>query len=261
MARICPLYSGSTGNCTYIGTENTGILIDAGASGKGIKEGLLRVGADFDKIDAIAITHCHNDHIMGIKTVLRRTNAMLIAREETLEALLKKDLIPCETKLEAIENTVSVGDMQLSSFATSHDTLGSCGYTVNFENGKKFSLCTDTGIITPEISLAIKGSDAVLIESNHDIEMLKNGPYPPLLKVRIMSEKGHISNAVCAGEVKKLFESGTTRFILGHLSLNNNTKELALGTSEAALMDLGAKIGQDYILTVASPKNNGATVI
>ncbi len=261
MARICPLFSGSTGNCTYIGTESTDILIDAGASCKGIKEGLLRAGTDLDKISAVAVTHFHDDHIKGLKTVLKRSGAMLLATAETLEKLAQKDVIPPDTEVQVMGASISIGDMRLNAFATSHDANGSCGYTVNFENGKKFSLCTDTGIITPEISLAIEDSDAVLMESNHDIEMLKNGPYPPLLKVRIMSEKGHISNAVCAGEVKKLFQSGTTRFILGHLSLNNNTRELALSTSEAALMDLGAENGQDYILTVARPKENGVTVI
>ncbi len=261
MARICPLFSGSTGNSTYIGTEKSGILIDAGASCKGIKECLLKAGADFGDINAVAVTHCHEDHIKGLKTVLKQTGAVLLATETTLEALAFKGLIPQGVKTEIIDGSIAVGDMEISSFPTSHDVAGSCGYSIGFESGKRFSLCTDTGIITPEIASAIKGSDAVLIESNHDIEMLKNGPYPPLLKVRIMSEKGHISNAACASQVGELFKTGTTRFVLGHLSLNNNTKDLALSTSEAVLMDLGAQNGKDYILTVASPKGNGVTVI
>ncbi len=262
MSRICPLYSGSTGNSTYIGTENTGILIDSGASCKGICEGLCLAGASLEEITAVAVTHCHDDHIKGLKTVLKRSGAALLGSEETVEALISKGLVPEGTPITVMgEKPVTVGDMELSSFATSHDSLGSCGYRLNLPDGKVFSLCTDTGILTDEIKAAISGSDAVLLESNHDVEMLKNGPYPPILKVRIMSDRGHISNAVCAGEVLELFKSGTTRFVLGHLSLNNNTPALAKTTSESVLMDIGAVNLRDYILSVAAPKLNRVTVL
>lgn len=262
MSKICPLFSGSTGNSTYIGAENTGLLIDVGASAKGIGIALERAGADFSCVDAIAITHCHEDHIKGLKTVLKKTGADLIATEKTVEYLAERELILPDTKIIVInEKGTEVNGMNVSFFPTSHDSEGSCGYSVILPDGKKFSLCTDTGIITDEIRNAIIGSDAVLMESNHDIDMLKKGPYPPHLKVRIMSEKGHISNSVCAGEVLNLFKNGTTRFILGHLSLNNNTPLLAKSASESVLMDLGAVNGKDYILKVAKPKENGVTVI
>ncbi len=260
MSRICPLYSGSTGNCTYIGTEKASILIDAGASCKGIETALKVIGTELCEISAVAVTHDHSDHIKGLKTVLKKTGAKLIATEQTVEALIKKDLVPADTDV-LIDNGIAVGDMFLNSFATKHDSIGSCGYTVDFADGKRFSLCTDTGIITDEIRKSVSGSDAVLIESNHDIEMLKRGPYPPILKVRIMSENGHISNSVCASEVLRLFKEGTTRFILGHLSLNNNTPLIAKSTSESVLMDIGAENFNDYILSVAKPKGNGVTVI
>ena len=108
---------------------------------------------------------------------------------------------------------------------------------------------------------AILKSDCILIESNHDIEMLKRGPYPPLLKMRILSDRGHISNNACAAELAALLKSGTTRFILGHLSQNNNTPNLARSCAEAALMAVGAQNGKDYLLSVAAPKDNGVTVI
>lgn len=262
MSRICPLFSGSTGNSTYIGTENAGLLIDVGASAKGIGLALERAGADFAGINAIAITHCHEDHIKGLKTVLKKTGANLIATEKTVEYLEGKELILPDTKVIIMdEKGTEVNGIKVNFFHTSHDSEGSCGYSVILPDGKKFSLCTDTGIITDEIRNAILGSDVVLMESNHDIDMLKKGPYPPLLKVRIMSEQGHISNSVCAGEVLNLFRNGTTRFILGHLSLNNNTPLLARSTSESVLMDIGAQNGKDYILSVAKPKENGVTVI
>lgn len=262
MSRICPLFSGSTGNSTYIGANNTGILIDAGASAKGIGLELERAGATFADIDVIAVTHCHDDHIKGLKTLLKKTGAALIGTEEVLGCLAAKECILPDTKIIPLNGgCVAVKDLEIKNFFTSHDSPGACGYSITLPDGKRFSLCTDTGVVTDEIRNSILGSDAVLIESNHDIEMLKKGPYPPLLKVRIMSDKGHISNAVCAYEVKRLFENGTTRFILGHLSLNNNTPTIAKSTSESALMDLAAVNGKDYILTVAKPKENGVTVI
>ncbi len=261
MAVILPLYSGSTGNCTFVGNKTGGILIDAGASCKGIAQGLSDCGIDLGEIKAIAVTHTHIDHIKGLKTLLKRTGVPIIATEKTLSCLAAKDMLPPKAELLPTGDKIHIAGLEIASFATSHDAEGSCGYTVELADGKRFSLCTDTGVITEEIRSAIAKSDAVLIESNHDIEMLKRGPYPPLTKVRIMSEKGHISNAACAGEVARLFKSGTTRFILGHLSLNNNTVDLAKSTSEAALMDLGAKNGIDYILKVAKPSCNGATVL
>ncbi len=262
MAIICPLFSSSSGNSTYIGTADGAILIDAGASAKGIGEQLARLDADFSDIKAIAITHCHDDHIKGLKTVLKKTGAALIGREETLQQLADKDIVLPDTKVITLNSSSKeVCGMEISSFFTSHDCVGSCGYSVRFSDGKKFSLCTDTGIITDDIKNALDGSDAVLIESNHDVEMLKRGPYSPMLKLRIMSDSGHIYNSVCANEVQRLFKGGATRFILGHLSQNNNTPVLALSSSQAALMDLGAENNKDYILTVAKPKENGVMVI
>ena len=261
MSRICPLYSGSTGNCTYIGTKAGGILVDAGASLKGITEKLLTVGAEIDEIKAVARTHCNDDHIKGLWAVLKKTNAKLICSEKTAHILEEKNVLLPETEILINEREISLYDTEISAFSTSHDVEGSLGYSFILPDGKKFSTCTDTGVITEEISHAIAGSDLILLESNHDIDMLKRGPYPPYLKVRIMSDKGHISNAVCAEEVKKLYKSGTMRFILGHLSLNNNTPLLAQSTSESALMDLSAKNGKDYILNVAKPKGNGVIVI
>lgn len=261
MARICPLFSSSSGNCTYIGTADGGILIDAGASFKGIKEGIVAAGGDLGEIKVIAITHSHEDHIRGLKTLLKYTDATLVASAETLQALTDGDKIPKGTKIDIIDNTLNCMNTEITSFKTSHDCIGSRGYAFDLSDGKKISICTDLGVVTDEVHNAIMGSDALLLESNHDIEMLKKGPYPPHLKLRIMSDSGHISNSACADEVKNLFESGTTRFILGHLSRQNNTPLLALSCSESALMDIGAKNGRDYRLTVASPKNNGVTVI
>ncbi len=261
MSRICPLYSGSTGNSTYIGTQNGGILVDAGASMKGICAALERAGGSLEEIKAIAVTHEHTDHIKGLKTFLNKSNAKLIASRETLETLISLNSVPEKTEVVAIDNDdIEINGISIKRFATSHDCVGSSGYSFVLPDNKKVTVCTDLGIVTDDVRNAIIGSDVLLFESNHDIEMLKKGPYPPLLKVRIMSEKGHISNVSCASELAHFLKSGTLRFILGHLSQKNNTPLLAKSCAEAALMDIGAKNGIDYILTVANDTNNGVMV-
>ena len=156
------------------------------------------------------------------------------------------------------QSEIIIRDMTIKRFATSHDCEGSSGYTVSFGNIKT-AVCTDTGILTDEIRQNLEGCRLVMLESNHDPVMLRLGPYTPELKVRIGSEKGHLANADCAAEIKRLYNLGTTHFVLAHLSENNNTPEKASSATRAALMDLGAKINEDYILYVA-PEEGGKVI-
>ncbi len=262
MSKICPLYSGSSGNSTYIGTKNGAILVDAGASFKGITERLNAIGAVPNDVLAVAVTHEHIDHIKGLKTFLNKTGCSLIASENTLKALVKKECVPVKTNIIVADgNTVDINGIAINRFATSHDCEGSSGYSFMLPDNKKITVCTDLGIVTDIVRRSLLGSDLVLLESNHDIEMLKRGPYPPELKVRIMSDRGHISNTACSTELKTLLQNGTKRFILGHLSRHNNTPLLAKSSATASLMDMGAEIDKDYILSVASPSYNGVTVV
>ncbi len=262
MSRICPLFSGSTGNSTYISTKNGGILVDAGASFKGICEEIERAGGAIDEIVAVAVTHEHIDHIKGLKTLLNKTNIALIASEKTLQTLENLEKIPAKTRVIPIdEKGIDMNGIFISRFATSHDCEGSSGYTFVLPEDKKISVATDLGVVTDEVRNAIIGSEVLLFESNHDIEMLKKGPYPPSLKVRIMSDNGHISNNACAAELPMLLKTGTKKFVLGHLSRHNNTPLLAKSCATAALMDIGAIDGKDYILNVAKPNNNGVTIV
>ncbi|MBE6727577.1 MAG: MBL fold metallo-hydrolase [Ruminococcaceae bacterium] len=262
MSRICPLFSGSTGNSTYISTAEGGILIDAGASYKSLCNAVEMAGGNMQELLAVAITHEHIDHIKGLKVLLKNLKIPLIASQKTLEALAAGECIPEKTTVfVADEGEKDFGNIKISRFATSHDCEGSSGYVVTLPDGKRCAVCTDLGVVTDEVRSAITGSKAVLIESNHDVNMLKNGPYPPHLKLRILSDKGHISNAACAVELTQLLQNGTTRFILGHLSQKNNLPMLALSTAKSTLMDIGAAAERDYILSVAKPCGNGVIVL
>ena len=262
MSKICPLYSSSSGNSTYIGTKNGALLIDAGASFKGICENLCRANATTDELLAVAVTHEHTDHVKGLKTLLNKTGIPLIASKETAESLIEKDLVPAKTEVIIIDqDTVEICGIGINRFETSHDCNGSSGYSLLLPDQKKISVCTDLGVMTDCVENSLLNSDLVLLESNHDIQMLKKGPYPPDLKMRILSDRGHLSNNACAAVLKDLLQNGTKRFILGHLSQHNNTPLLAKSCAEAALMDIGAKIGIDYVLNVAKPSDNGVSVI
>lgn len=261
MSRICPLYSGSTGNSTYICSPAGSILVDAGASARALNKALSDAGGSAEKLSAILITHEHTDHIKGLKVLLKNLKIPVIASRKTLDALIGMEIFPVGAELSEIaEKPLCINGIEIRRFATSHDCEGSSGYRFNLPDCS-VSVCTDTGVITDEIHNALIGSDAVILESNHDVDMLKSGPYPPELKFRIMSDKGHISNNVCAAELKHLVLNGTRRVILGHLSLKNNTPMLAKSCAEAALMDMGAVNGEDYTLSVAAPTSNRVTVI
>lgn len=263
MSRICPLFSGSTGNSTYIAGSHGALLVDAGASLRSLTAALERAGGALSEISAILITHEHFDHIKGLRPLLNKTGLKVIASEKTLNALIAADKLPAGTEAVAIDSQTPLeycGTL-ISRFETSHDCEGSSGYTFLMPDGKKISVCTDLGVVTDKVRSAVEGSDAILIESNHDVEMLNKGPYPPELKMRIMSDRGHISNNACSSELVRLLNTGTKRFILGHLSQKNNTPLLALSSAEAALADVGAKNGRDCLLSVAAPCDNRVTVI
>ncbi len=261
MSRLCPLFSSSSGNATYISSSGNGILVDAGASFKGISEALEKAGGSFEGVLAVAVTHTHSDHTKGLKTLLNRTGLPLIASKETVCALRVAGLVPEKTEVLEIANTpINLDGFSISRFATSHDSVGSSGYVFDFSDGKRVAVCTDLGTVTDEVREAIKGCKALLIESNHDVEMLKRGPYPPHLKLRILSEIGHLSNYACAVELPRLLSCGCEHFVLGHLSQHNNLPALARSASRVALAEAGAEENKDYVLKVAKPSGNEVTV-
>ncbi len=264
MSKIHPLFSGSKGNSTYITGKGTSLLVDAGVSFKALSSALEAAGQSVGELSAVLVTHTHTDHIRGLKALLTAApNAVLAASTETLEALAADNKIPAHTKTVAVSPCapLEINGVGVSFFPTSHDCAGSGGYSFFMPDDVKITVCTDLGHIDNTVRSALCGSAAVLLEANYDPDMLKNGPYPAMLKMRIMSGDGHLSNYACAAELPPLLKSGTGRFILGHLSQNNNTPLLALSAARAALTDAGAKEGADFTLTVAAPKDNGVIVL
>ncbi len=259
MSRIFPIASSSSGNCTYIGEKADGILVDAGVSCKCITEALAQIAVDPKTLRGVFITHEHIDHIGGLRVFTKKYNVPVFASEVTACALLS-EIPEIQDNLHIIDAPVSAGDLQIERFATSHDCEGSSGYVINMPDGKKCAVCTDLGYVSAEVHSALTGCQAVLFESNHDVAMLQKGSYPPHLKNRILSDKGHLSNVSCSTELSKLVDSGLTRIVLGHLSRENNRPEIARSVTTSALMDKGMVEDSDYTLYIAPPKNGKAII-
>lgn len=252
MARFCPLYSGSSGNSTFIGDSNGGILVDAGVSCKSIVDGLREIGQQPEQIKSIFITHEHSDHIKGLKVFLKKYPVSVISSEGTLNALVKGDHIPRGINCHVIQSGgVEVHGIQVNSFPTSHDTSESVGYRMVWGE-RKMAVVTDLGKITDEVREAVIGCDLVMLESNYDKQMLSQSSYPYFLKRRIQGEKGHLSNDDCGEFVADLIKKGATRFYLAHLSNENNTPSTAYDHSINLLSSKNMVLGEDYILDVAS---------
>ncbi len=233
--------SGSSGNCLLLSGGGVELLIDAGISARRLSVSLNRCGLSLQDIGGVLITHEHSDHISGLKGLLRYSRAQVYA-PRTVASRLRGMLPEVDERLTVIPvgEEFTLGRMRIRAFRTPHDTPESVGYRV--ECGGVFSLATDMGCVTDEVRENLRGSDAVLIESNHDEEMLRYGPYPFVLKRRILSDHGHLSNANCAALARELAESGTETIILGHLSRQNNTPAVALRETEKALEGTGARL-------------------
>jgi len=257
MARLCPLFSSSEGNSAFVGTGKTGFLVDAGVSAKRILTALEENGIDPTAIKGIFLTHEHSDHINGLKVLTKKLGVPVFASAKTLEGVINKDALPENCQAVEFPDEAELFGIHIKRFATSHDCEGSSGYSFDLGGKNVVAVCTDTGIITEEIKTAITGCRGIIIESNHDLKMLKNGPYPYELKLRVGSDKGHLSNNTCAAILPELLSSGTNRIVLGHLSQKNNRPDLALSCAQAALMDIGAKNGEDYLLSCAGPLGGG----
>lgn len=228
--RFCTLFSGSSANSAYIEIGGKGILIDAGAGVRKLGSALQSIGSGFDKIQAIFVTHEHTDHICGLSTVLKNHRIPVLAAPATLRGIAgacgdvdRRLLCAMNVGAKAVN-----GDFEVTSFASSHDCPQSVGYVVN-AGGIKLGILTDTGFVSQDMLRAVSECRALVLESNHDLDMLRTGRYPAMLKARILSERGHLSNVQCAETLCRL-AGNTEHVFLAHLSRENNLPELALKT-------------------------------
>ncbi len=230
MIKFCSLFSGSSGNCIFLGTEHTKILIDAGVNAKHIAQGLCAIGENPDAIDGILITHEHADHIQGAGVFARRHHANIYANQETWRSM-DKTIGPLFREQRQIYSpsgggSFQIGDICIRSFSIPHDAADPVAYTCYAED-RQISVVTDIGSITNDIRANTHGSDALVLEANHDVEMLMTGTYPWPLKKRIRGNQGHLSNDDAGAFATELAQDGTKCIFLGHLSQENNRPKLA----------------------------------
>lgn len=231
MLNFCSLYSGSSGNSLFVETENTKILVDAGVSSKKIESALANLNVDPSFIDGILITHEHTDHVQGLGTFAKKYNLPVFVNQKTLDAMPKqKEKIKEENiRIIRIEEKFEIGDLKIKPFAIPHDAANPSGFSI-FKDNKKISIATDIGHMTNGILKNLEDSIFVLLESNYDPEVLKFSHYPYLLKTRIASPTGHLSNEVAGKTISHLMKSGLQQALLGHLSKESNFPELAYKT-------------------------------
>jgi len=261
MLRFCTLFSSSSGNCTFISDGSTNLLVDAGVSASKIVNSLADIGVSPGEIDGILVTHEHSDHISGIGVLTRKYNISVYANEKTAEAMKvsSSGIVPGCIKTIVTGESFTIRSAEVRAFKTPHDSASSVGYTVTMDN-TKLGVATDTGCITKPMLAALAGCGAVVIESNHDVDMLQSGPYPYILKKRILSDNGHLSNENGAWLATQLALWGTKHIVLGHLSDKNNTPQKAYDASFKMLSENGFEVNEDVNLLVAS-KNEITKII
>ncbi len=250
--KTCALRSGSSGNSIFISSGNTRLLVDAGVGARTLETALSEIDENAANLNGILVTHEHTDHIAGIGVLMRRYKVPVYANQETWLAMRRTVGKIDDSLVRIIETGKSseIGDLSLSSFYTPHDAVASVGYRIETPQGA-VSVFTDVGSLQDDLLAAVAGSRIIFIEANYDLAMLMGGGYPAMLKQRISSDFGHLSNDDCATAVCRLLDTGTEQFVLSHISKDNNFPELALLTVNNRLAAFGAKAKQDLRIGIA----------
>lgn len=260
MSKVCQLFSGSSGNSILISSKGHNFLVDIGVSSRRCERALLSRGIDPESIDGIFVTHEHIDHTKGIKVFAGKYRVPVYARQSCIEEMLKKGLVDEKVYTEAFEYHTELCGIEVKGFEQSHDSVECLGFRFDLPGGKSAAVCTDTGYITENAKEICSGVDLIFIESNHEVSMVQTGPYSYPLKQRILGTKGHLSNFACSEYIKELAQGGTTRFVLSHLSRENNMPHIARQTAVCALSEIGLEENSDYRLYVSAPENEGGGI-
>ncbi len=251
MIKFQPLLSSSSGNSIYVTDDTTHILIDCGAPVRYIEKCLARLGINPDELSGLFITHAHSDHVAAAGTLSKKYNIPIFATEETfsLSGRYLSSVSRKSARIISAGDDIIIGDMVVHAFSLSHDIGGAISYTIK-DRETKFGIATDSGYVSDEILENLSDCESVIVEANHDVDMLLSGPYPYPLKKRILSDVGHLSNVLCGELCVKLAVSGTKSFWLGHLSEKNNTPDIAYRAVHQILTDNGYSVGTDIALNV-----------
>ncbi|GAB6085828.1 MBL fold metallo-hydrolase [Alkaliphilus crotonatoxidans] len=250
--RFCSLASGSSGNCHMITDERSYLLVDAGLSGKQIQGKLQEVGVDPSRLSGLLVTHEHADHIHGAGILSRRFNIPIYANEGTWVGMEHKlgKISPENIRIFKTNNPFELGGFTVMPYSISHDANDPVGFSF-INRGVKISITTDLGYMTEDIQNQVRDSDLVVLESNHDEEMLKAGSYPYYLKRRILSNRGHLSNEAAGNAIVDLVKKNVKLIMLAHLSQENNFPELAMATIQGILKVNQIAVGSDIKLDLA----------
>ena len=250
---FCSLFSGSSGNAIYIGAGDTHLLVDAGLPGKAVSEALLSIGVLPETLSAILVTHEHTDHVKGVGVLSRKYRIPVYANHRTWEAMERHvgNIAPGCRREFFSGDTFYINNVSILPYSTSHDAAEPVGYRIDY-SGHSVATATDMGVFTKKILGTLSGVDLLLLESNYDPDMLReNENYSQRLKTRIQSRYGHLSNGACASAILELQKTGVRNVVLGHLSQENNTPELALQTVCSILSEAGLQLGEDVRVGMA----------
>jgi phosphoribosyl 1,2-cyclic phosphodiesterase len=251
---VTVLASGSKGNCTLVSSSRTRLLIDAGLSCRELLRRLLLCGQDPRAIDAVLITHEHSDHVGGLRVLARRLKVPVYITGSTYQEYQRcvRDCVGNRVTLERCEkfcsgSTFQIGDITVTPFTIPHDAIDPVGFSLR-SDGIKIGICTDLGYMPASVRDHLRGCHVLMIESNHDLELLRGGPYPWSVKQRVMSRVGHLSNDALADFLTSDYDGGAEFLILAHLSEQNNHPEIARMTAEKALGDQRSLLGNHVML-------------
>lgn len=247
--------SGSSGNCYFLGTKYSGILIDAGISARTIQKLLREMDLDFRNISAVLVTHDHADHIRAVGTLGEKVHIPIYATPLIHSGIDKnygvKEKLKTSRRFFEKEVEWDLNGMKINTFTISHDSTDCLGYVIDYM-GQRFMIATDCGEPNEEMAKFIRTTNHLVIEANHDEQLLLNGLYPTYLKERILSPRGHQSNAACAELLRENWHEGLKNVFLCHLSQENNDPLVAYATVSDALEDAGAVVGEDVFLKTLS---------